>query len=191
MSQLASAGNRVARYRGLRMSADEYLALSDDGFWYELVDGVVCMSPSPAYWHQRVTAHIVHQIALYLDRNPIGVVVAEVDVRIRDDLVYRPDVIFLSTEKASKCHDKVREIPDIVVEVISPDSGNYDTQTKRNDYEAAGVAEYWLIDPRRDEFHFLSLREGRYQEAPFGPARFASTVLPGFELNLERLRKLL
>ena len=46
---------REARYHGLRLSADEYFALEDDGCWYEMIDGVVCMTPSPARNHQVVS----------------------------------------------------------------------------------------------------------------------------------------
>jgi Uma2 family endonuclease len=84
----------------------------------------------------------------------------------------------------------VRETPDLIVEVISPDSRRYDSETKRRDYEAAGVGEYWLIDPQRRTFQFFVLRDGALVEAKATGTEYAATVLPGFVLDLERLRQL-
>ena len=48
-----------AAYRGLRMSADEFLEIPDDGYNYELIDGVVMMSPSPSPQHQALATELV------------------------------------------------------------------------------------------------------------------------------------
>lgn len=48
-----------ARYDGLRLSAEDYLSLADDGHRYELIDGVVVMSPSPGFRHQNVVLEII------------------------------------------------------------------------------------------------------------------------------------
>lgn len=183
-------GQREAQYQGLRMTADEYLSLPNDGFRYELVDGVVFMSPSASFWHQRIAAEIVTQIRTYLNENPVGEVAFEVDVRLRDDLVYRPDVVFLRSEKAAKCGDAITEIPDLVVEVISPDSRNYDSRTKRQDYQTAGVGEYWLIDPKKQAMSFLVLREGAFQPEATKGNSYSASVLPGFKLDLDRIRRM-
>lgn len=172
------------------MTADEYLAIGETFERYELVDGVVCMSPSASFEHQKISTEIATQIAIYLRTCPIGDVVTETDVRLRDDLVYRPDVVFLRAEAAARCTGAITETPDLVVEIISPDSRGYDSRTKRDDYEAAGVGEYWLIDPEREKFQFLVLREGVYVEAPAGESRYSATVLPKFELDLDRIRRL-
>lgn len=179
-----------APYRGLRMTADEYLAIGETSERYELVDGVVVMSPSASLGHQKISMEVALQIALYLRSHPIGDVVMETDVRLRDDLVYQPDVVFLRAEAAARCTGTITETPDLIVEVISPDSRGYDSRTKRNDYEAAGVGEYWIIDPARDRFHFLILREGVYLESAAAQDRYIASVLPGFELDLEQIRRL-
>ena len=148
------------------------------------------MSPSASFWHQRIAAEIVRQIGDYLVQRPIGEVAVEVDIRLRDDLVYRPDVVFLRSEKAARCGDAITEIPDLVVEVISPDSRNYDTRTKREDYQTAGVGEYWLIDPKKQALSFLVLREGTFQTAPAQGESYSATVLPGLKLDLARIRRM-
>ena len=148
------------------------------------------MSPSPTFRHQQVITEIAIQIGNFLRDHPVGRVAVEIDVRLRDDLVYRPDVVYLSNEKAARCGDAITVPPDLIVEIVSPDSRAFDARTKRADYESAGVGEYWIIDPERDEFTFLVLRSGRFTDAPPTGDHYAAGVLPGFELDLPRVRRL-
>ncbi len=184
------------QYAGLRMSADEYFALPDDGFRYELVDGLVCMSPSPTPRHQVVATEIVGQIWAFLREKPVGRVYCELDVNLGKgpgggDLVYRPDVIFIRAERlAKKKLDRVRIAPDLIVEVVSASSGAYDRRTKFGDYERLGVGEYWIIDPQQGTLTFHRLENGRYVEGKASRDHFASSAIPGFVLDLLRVREL-
>ncbi len=175
---------------GRRMTAEEFLALPESTERYELIDGVVIMSPSASFWHQRIVTEIVRQISAYLESHPIGVVVTDVDVRIAEDVVYRPDILFLTNSKAERVTTAVTETPDLLVEIVSPSSRALDVQTKRGDYEAAGVREYWVIDPRKNALVFLVLESGRYRETSAAGESYTSAVLPGFKPDLARLRQL-
>lgn len=183
-----------ARYRGLRMTADEYFALEDDGFLYELVDGVVCMSPSPTPEHQDAATQISAQIATFLNDHLVGKVFVELDVNLGQgptggDIVYRPDVVFIRAEKVARNRKRIDEPPDLAVEIVSDTSRRYDNETKKGDYERAGVMEYWVIDPNRGTMSFYRLRDGRYELVqPKGDA-FASEAIPGFSLDLSRVRR--
>ncbi len=183
-----------ARYRGLRMSANEYFALEDDGFLYELVDGVVCMSPSPTPEHQDAATQIAVQIGSYLDKNPVGKVFVELDVNLGrgptgGDIVYRPDVVFIRTEKVARNRKRIDEPPDLAVEIISDTSRRYDTETKKGDYERAGVMEYWIIDPQRGTMSFFRLQSGRYESIPQQGDKFTSEAIPGLVLDLSRVKR--
>lgn len=177
-------------HQGLRMSAAEFLALPETTERYELIDGVVVMSPSASFGHQDIAGELQFQIRSFLELHPGGRVVTDVDVQLGARLVYRPDLIYLSAAKAARVTHRVTEPPDLIVEVISPESRARDTRTKRDDYERAGVGEYWLIDPELGTFQFLVLREGRYVETPAGPEHYTSTVVAGFQLDLARVRRL-
>lgn len=148
------------------------------------------MSPSRASWHQKVIREILFQIAAFIDSHPLGEVVSDVDVKLRPDLVYRPDVVFRSAAKVAGIGERVTEVPDLVVEVISPESRSYDSQTKRGDYEAAGVSEFWLIDPKRQALRFFVPDSGGYREAAAVGDRYASKVLMAFQLDLGRIQRL-
>jgi len=176
------------------MTAEEYAALPECEGWYELIDGVVCMSPSPLPLHQKVAARITGQITAYLDAHPVGEVFVEVDVFLSEgprggDLVYRPDIVFVRNERLPRGLDRITGAPDLVVEIVSDTSRRYDHETKKGDYERCGVAEYWLIDPYRKEMKFYHLKQDRYLVmAPRGDS-LPSDAIPGFSLDLNRVRR--
>lgn len=183
-----------AQFRGLRMAADAFLELPDDGYNYELIDGVVVMSPSPNPQHQRITMEIATQIALFLRNHAVGEVLPEIDVHIGQgptggDLVYKPELIFVRSERLPGMRDKIIGGPDLVVEVVSRGSRRMDSETKKNDYERFGVREYWLIDPERQAMTFWRLKEGRFVEVSGAGDTFASEAVAGFVLDLSRVRE--
>jgi Uma2 family endonuclease len=185
---------RQSPYHGVRMTAAQFFALPDDGFWYELVDGVVVMSPSPTPGHQRVCGLIYFLLQEYLFKNPIGEAFYETDVYLgrnidARDIVYRPEVVYLSRERFPRVGDRIRGVPDVVVEVISPQSRRMDTITKRKDYERFGVQEYWLVDPIREEMRFLRRRGRKLLPVAVRGKYFASQAVAGFRLDLDRVRR--
>lgn len=181
------------RYHGLRATADEFFALPEDGARYELIDGVIVMSPSPTPSHQAVAGEIHRQLANHVAATRRGRVLYETDVVLSFDdgarrLVYRPEIIYFSEGRRHLIRDRVRGAPDLVVEVISESSRALDTGTKRVDYERAGVREYWIVDPAEDRFTFYRLTEGRFVSVPLEGERWRSEVAAGFELDVTRVR---
>lgn len=177
-------------HQSLRMTADEFLALGETFERLELIDGAVCVSPSGSLPHQRIIVELAGQLGAFLRKSQIGIAVMSVDVRLTDRLVYRPDLIYLFNEKAARCGARVTDVPDVIVEVISPDSSRLDPETKKRDYEHAGVQEYWIIDPLESSFEFYHLENGRFVAAPAPAAgdRFESRAIPGFALELPPIR---
>ena len=183
-----------SRYVGLRMTADEFLQIPDDGMFYELIDGVVVLSPSPTPEHQGALLEIARQLANYLIDHPVGKVFPELDVHLGTgqsggDLVYRPEVIFIRKDRVKTMRKKITGPPDLVVEVISQGSRRFDTETKKVDYERFGVAEYWLIDLAREEITFLRLQAGQFAKAMPEGNSFHSQAVPGFTLDIARVRE--
>lgn len=180
---------RVGEYAGLRMTAEQFFALPDDGFLYELVNGVVVMSPSPIPRHQAVLIEVIFQLRLFLQSHPSGLILSEVDVKFSDELVYRPELIYLRNERVPRMRERIVEAPDVVVEVLSESSRRYDFETKKDDYERFGVGEDWLIDPHFQLTTFYRLSQGKFLAARPNEERFASEVIPGFVLDLTKVRQ--
>ncbi len=71
-------------------------------------------------------------------------------------------------------------VPDLIVEVVSPDSQTRDRRTKFVEYQAAGVPEYWLPDPTLRTFEAYAIgADGRYRRLPEIDGKVYSTVLTG------------
>lgn len=191
---IAVGGSRDATFRGLRMTAEAFLEIPDDGFNYELLDGVVMMSPSPKPVHQRVAVRIAFELGKFLEDHPVGEVLTEIDIHLGvgpggGDVVYKPELIFVRAERLPQMQECIVGGPDVVVEVVSRGSRRMDRETKKQDYERAGVLEYWLIDPELESMTFWRLKGGRFEEvAPVNEA-FASEAVPAFVLDLARVRE--
>jgi Uma2 family endonuclease len=188
------AGEVVERepcHAGLRMSANEYEKLPDDGFRYELIDGVVVISPSPDFEHQSVTQEVARQIGNHLVEHRVGRVVQEMDINFDVRRVYRPDLVFLSTERFPRPTRRVHAIPDMILEVLSPGTRGRDLRTKREDYERFGVTEYWIVDPNVSKFTFLRLAGGAYRSVAAKGRKFTSLAVPGFTLDIAAVKRVM
>ena len=74
---------------------------------------------------------------------------------------------------------------DLVIEIVSRDSRERDRGRKLDEYERAGVEEYWIVDPERRRAEFHRLREGAYEPVlPDEEGRVHSSTLPGFYLRV-------
>ena len=102
------------------------------------------------------------------------------------DRGHEPDILFVSKERMHIVQStKLAEAADMVIEIVSPESIEGDRGTKFVEYETAGVREYWLIDPDREQAEFYFLAEnGRYRPTPLDhDGHFTSTVLANFWLQ--------
>ena len=182
------------RYHGLRMTADEFFALPDDGHRYELVDGILIMSPSPEPKHQRVAMEIVRQLILFLEKNPVGRLYHGLDIQLNKsntgvDRAYKPELFFVLGMTREKEPRRFRAPVDMVLEVVSPDRREFDLETKRVDYEQAGIGEYWVADPELDSIRFWRRRGAAFVEVFAEGNFFRSEAVPGFQLDIDRVRE--
>ena len=66
-----------------------------------------------------------------------------------------PDVLFISERLRLLQNNYLDGGADLAIEVISPDSRTRDRRDKYQEYEQAGVREYWIIDPIRQQAQFI------------------------------------
>jgi Uma2 family endonuclease len=177
-------------YAGLRLTADEFLSLGETSDRYELVDGVVVMSPGASYPHQKIMALLFRQLDRYAESMG-GDLVTDADVRLADNLVYRPDLVYLAPGRVVGLPQTLVMPPDLVIEILSPTSKPRDLITKRADYERFGVAEYWVVDPDTGNVRaFQRIRPGAaFAETVAAGDTLSSTALPGFVLGLAPIRE--
>jgi len=172
-----------------RWTYKEYAALPNDGVRYEIVNGVLFMTPSPSGRHQDAVGEIFAYLREYVKQAGIGKVrIAPCDVELAANVVVQPDVFIVLNEHLDRIKDdRVIGAPDLVVEVTSPGTATYDRNNKYHAYARAGVPEYWLVDPASATVEVLVLDDNQYRSRGVfrGTAIVPSEMLPGFEVRVE------
>jgi Uma2 family endonuclease len=176
----------------LRMSYDEYLAWAHEDVHAEWVNGEVFVQMPPKQSHQRVVTFLVQLLGQFIELFRLGrLLPAPFEMRATPGGAARePDLLFVAQEHLERLTEARLSGPaDLVVEVVSDDSVARDRADKFYEYQAAGVREYWIIDPRpgceRVDFYVLD-DTGRYRPVPVdADGRYSSTVLPDFWLQVD------
>ncbi|MCW5910728.1 MAG: Uma2 family endonuclease [Cyclobacteriaceae bacterium] len=127
----------------------EVFKMLPEGTRAELIDNSLYMSPAPSTKHQDVIVSLASQIYVFTQKKKLGkTFVAPVDVFLNSKNAFQPDICFISKKnKGIIKEDGIYGAPDLVVEVLSPGSKKLDLTQKKDVYEAAGVREYWVVDP--------------------------------------------
>src|SRR4029453_14532457 len=150
-----------------------------------------CTCP-PKQPHQIVVAFLLRLLGQFIELFRLGVLLpAPFEMRaIPEGPAREPDLLFVAREHLDRFTEaRPRGPAGLGVEVISDDSVAQDRADKFYEYQAAGVQEYWILDPRpgctRADFYVLD-GQGRYQPVPVNPdGRYYSTVLSGFWLQVD------
>lgn len=143
----------------------ETYAAVPDGHHYEVVQGVLMMSPAPEPAHQGVIGLIYRYLSDRIFSTRRGLVfTGPLDVVFSAQMTVQPDVLVLLTEHLDRLQKKrIMGAPDLAVEVISPGSVTYDRLVKYSIYERAGIPEYWLVNPEEQTIEIFVLEEGTYR----------------------------
>ncbi len=174
------------RYEGLHVSREEYLDLEEDGFKYDMIDGVLYMTPSPGFEHGELEVNFSYLLRNLLYKKKLGRVVVETDVLLPDGGdVLRPDVSFIFNENLNivKCH--IHGAPDLVGEVLSDRTDKRDLGEKAQRYLACGVKEYWLIDPRNETIQCWVNKKDHWEK--IRGENIESRLIPGLVIQSRRL----
>ncbi|MEX2217273.1 MAG: Uma2 family endonuclease [Phycisphaerales bacterium] len=176
-------------YLGLRMGADDFLGLGQTRERYELVHGVVCMSPRPNTLHQTLLLLIAEQLRAYCRSQAGARVFPDVDVVVAGDTVYAPDLVCYLPGRVKGYPVRLDTAPDLVVEILSHGTKAFDLTTKLDDYQKFGVPEYWTYDPSDGQLRCFRRNGAELVRVPVSGERVESTALPGFVLDLRPLRE--
>lgn len=169
-------------------SESEYLALST-GRLVELVDGRLEVLPLANILHQLIVAFLYEQLKVYVQSAGEGTVLfAPLPVRLGPRWFREPDIVFLRPGRVKDVNGQP-EGADLVIEVLSAGKENRqrDLEIKRQEYAAAGIAEYWIVDPEGNQILVLVLEGNSYREAgAYGIGGIASSMLlDGFSVDVE------
>jgi Uma2 family endonuclease len=177
-------------HNGIRMTAEEFDAITecDELYKYELVHGVVIVHPIPSPQERGPNGELEYLLRTYRYRDTRG---SALDDTLPEEYVRTPGcrrradrVIWAGLGRQP---DPARDVPAIVVEFVSAGRRNWrrDYIEKRDEYLAAGVEEYWVID-RFARTMAVFRRRDRGGEGRVIPEDgvYRTELLPGFELPL-------
>lgn len=168
---------------------EQYLTLGEDTEMLEWVDGeVIKMAPTTAA-HQRLDSFLETIMRLFVEVNDLGEVFRSTfAMKLEQQRRGRePDILFVRKERLGSVTKTYLDGPaDLAVEIISPESISRDRSEKYAEYEAAGISEYWLLDPETQQVEFYVLgADKRYHLEVITDCVFRSKALPGFFLRIE------
>ena len=173
---------------------EEFMSLPEGGpFRYEIIDGELCMTPSPAPRHQHISMNLSGIAWDFLRSNPLGeIFAAPCDVVFSTDppQVVEPDLLYVSKKHAAIIGEKnIRGVPDLTIEILSPSTLINDLRLKHSLYERFGVPEFWTVDPESQTVRVFLLLDGHYQ-APLEYGKgdcLESPLLPGLSIPLSKI----
>src|SRR3954454_17086465 len=123
--------------------------LPADGNRYEVIDGVLYMTTAPSTFHQWITKQIARVLLAQIDDTgvgetfwaPIGLIMPGCDP-------VQPDLVVVRAADLHILQDRrIRGVPALIVEILSPSNAEQDLEVKRRVYARAEVPEYWIVRP--------------------------------------------
>jgi Uma2 family endonuclease len=132
----------------------------DDGLRYELLDGILLVSPAPKIVHQRVLMSLIRLVDPVIP-DDVELLVAPTAYQPDRRTSLEPDLLVFRPEHAS---DEAVASLVLAVEILSPSSRRKDHVLKRSKYEDSGVEHYWIVDPEEPSVLALKLEGGQYTE---------------------------
>jgi Uma2 family endonuclease len=146
-----------------KVTLAEYLALPETNIPHELVDGKLRVTAAPSPWHQKVLNRIARALEDFVEPRNLGFVFrAPVDVVLDPaaPLALQPDIVYIRRDRAAIVRERIEGVPDLVVEILSPGTREYDRTEKSARYAAARVTEYWLADLETQTIEIRRLDQG-------------------------------
>ena len=141
---------------------DEFFALPEpkDYSKMELINGVLYISPMPDWRHSNIIEKLNFLLVTFLGKKNIGgkLYTPRAGIQRTKTTWLEPDLFYLSKESLVRFEKEIPTTADLVIEVLSLSTFEYDKTTKADTYEALGVRELWLVDADTKQ---IEVRENR------------------------------
>ena len=148
----------------------------------ELIDGELLKMASPNIRHQRIVMRAFIRLLPVVGEE--RVLFGPVDFVIDDENVLVPDLVVFSEDAVPESDAQGLDRALVVIEILSPSTAARDRTVKAELYLGAGVAELWLIDPRRQT---VEIKTATCERAAKGDEAVASEVIAGFTIKASEL----
>ena len=180
----------VLKLEDIHYTYDDYKLWEGD---WELYDGIaVAMSPAPMRKHQSIASKIITELDNQLGDCLQCEVLGEVDYKVSDDTIVRPDIVLTCKETNDTYLTKA---PEIIVEIISKSTAKRDERYKFDLYESEKVKYYIIVYPDDliAKVYKLDAKEydkqGDFSEESYEFTETSCGVSINFQRVFERFRK--
>jgi Uma2 family endonuclease len=177
-------------HNGMLLTLDEFESINDgdDLYHYELIRGVVVVSPLTDFPEASLNEDLNHRLRSYRDNHPAGSSLSGtcylVPIRTLQSHRRIDRAIWCGLGRYPEFHN---DVPAITIEIVSERTRDWmrDRIEKRDEFFEIGVKEYWVVDRFR---RIVTVYRGATEERVVKESEVYTTdLLPGFELNLKRL----
>jgi Uma2 family endonuclease len=170
-----------------RMSESEFLAWVGEHVFAEWVDGEVIVMAPVSGEHSSLLRWLLSVVSSFAEERGLGSVYGP-EFMVRFGTLRRrrlPDLLFVSNARAEIIKpNHVEGAPDLIMEVVSPESESRDWRVKYIEYEQAGIGEYWIIDPLSHRIEaYAKNATAKFEQIPEQDNQIRSTILSGFYLR--------
>lgn len=154
----------------------------------ELIDGTLYDLASPTDLHQDLSFDIAFQLKDYINKKQGSCLVrmAPSDVIIDDSKknLFQPDIYVMCGSNKNLGEKDIR-VPDMVVEITSPETRNRDYLIKLNRYMLSGVKECWIVDTKESKVKVYTMPDGELVEKEYSFANEIPVEIYGGECKVK------
>jgi Uma2 family endonuclease len=176
---------------GILMTTREFdRAEFEEGWRYELIHGVLIVSPIPSEKEVDPNEELGRLLRNYCEDHPQGssldATLPEREVKTRKNRRRADRLIWAGLGRVPRAKD----VPTVIVEFVSRGKRNRrrDYIEKRNEYLGIGVCEYWIIDRFQRTLTVFTRQAGKNKQRVIREKQtYTTDLLPGFELPLAKL----
>jgi Uma2 family endonuclease len=169
-------------------TTEQYLKLTDQtNQLIEFTDGVIEVLPMPTDKHQAISQLLFLALLAWVQRFGGTVFYAPLRVQVRPGKFREPDLLLLRDPNDPRRQNAFWYGADLVVEIVSPDKPERDTDEKPIDYSEARIPEYWIVNPLDETITVLTLGNDAYRtHGTFKRGDQATSVcLDGFRISVD------
>lgn len=180
------------------MTVDELHAIPEDGWAYELLNGVLVRMPLSSFGASNVGMRLAARLSVYVEEHGLGAVTGEqggyrLDPAHPLETEVAPDVAFVRTERLPSAtspdyYSRAPQLaPDLAVEVVSENQFAPGMAAKAALYLSFGTRLVWTIWPRYKRVEVW--HPGDEQPTPLGleDSLDGEDVVPGFTYPIAHL----
>jgi len=169
----------------------DYFDLTSCNSFIEFNNGTIQYPSLPTARHQRIVANLTCALGNFLEPRGGAAWLVGLSVRTLSGVIRMPDVVAMLDKHDNRAGERVFDGADLLVEVVSDDSDGHkrDYEDKRKEYAAAGIPEYWIVDPIELRITVLRLDSAKYTEyCVAGEGETAvSALLDGFSVEATKV----